>query len=70
MRTLHRFVAELMAVLAIQVRLSNSTMAHSYGRRRGAPRDAELVHSTISHNVLASRDCRDRMERRRGAQAK
>ena len=70
MRTLHHFVAELMAVLAIQVRLFNSTMAHSYGRRRGAPRDAVLVYSTLSHNVLASRDCRDRMERRRGAQAK
>jgi hypothetical protein len=70
MQTLRRFVAELMAVLAIQVRPCNSTMAQSYGRRRGAPRGAELVHSTLSHTVLASRDCRDRMERRRGAQAK
>jgi len=70
MQTLRRFLAELMAVLAIQVRPCNSAMAHSYGRRRWAPRGAELVHSTLSHTVLASRDCRGRMERRRGAQAK
>ena len=59
-----------MAVLAIQFRPCNSTMAHSYGRRRGAPRGAELFHSTLSQTVLASRDCRGRIERRRGAQAK
>jgi hypothetical protein len=70
MRNLRRFVAELVAVLAVQVRPRNSTMAMSYGLRREAPRSAELVHSTLSHAVLASRDCRDRIERRCGAQAK
>jgi hypothetical protein len=69
-RYLHDVVAELVAVLAVLVRLRNSRMANSYGRWREAPRGAELLHSTLSHTVLASRDCRDRMERRRGAQAK
>jgi hypothetical protein len=67
MRTLRSFVAELMAVLAIKVRPCNSTMAHNYGRR--PPRGAELVHSTLSQTVLASRDCRDRIEQLCGAQA-
>ena len=70
MRYLHHVVAELVAVLAVLVRLRNSRMANSYGRWREAPRGTELLHSTLSHTVLASRDCRDRMERRRGAQAK
>ena len=70
MRYLHHVVAELEAVLAAQVRLRNSRMANSYGRWREAPRGAELLHSTLSHTVFVSGDCRDRIEQVCGAQAK
>ena len=70
MRYLHHVVAELVAVLAVQVRLRNSRMANSYGRWREAPLGAELLHSTLSHTVFVSGDCRDRIEQVCGAQAK
>jgi hypothetical protein len=47
MRYLHHVVAELVAVLAVQVRLRNSRMANSYGLWREAPRGGELLHSTF-----------------------
>jgi hypothetical protein len=47
MRYLHHVVAELVAVLAVQVRLRNSRMANSYGLWRDSPRGGELLHSTF-----------------------
>jgi hypothetical protein len=48
MRYLNHVLAELVAVLTVQVRLRNSRMANSYGLWREAPRGAELVHSTFT----------------------
>ena len=70
MRYLNHVLAELVAVLTVQVRLRNSRMANSYGLWREAPRGAELLHSALSHTVLVSRECRDRIEQVCVAQAK